>query len=214
MNCAFALYRVASDRGLLQRAKCGTPGCRALPEHPILADQYEHWRQILAQLGPLLLQVIRDERIDREPQVNSRESDYFRNPALFARDHCRFAMCEFCHSPYYAGRAACGEDDAKPIYRCAACEYATAHLLCEAHGDAGMVFKCFCCCRPAAFYCWGTTHFCLECHEEWQAKRACTVGECNGSCAFTGHPPNGTRQKFGYWRFCRAQKFIFLYISY
>jgi E3 ubiquitin-protein ligase MYCBP2 len=69
-----------------------------------------------------------------------------------------------------------------------------------------MVFKCFWCCRPAEWFCWGTSHFCETCHERWQEAQAGPWPECDGKCQFHPHPSNGTKAAFGFCTICEAEK--------
>jgi E3 ubiquitin-protein ligase MYCBP2 len=69
-----------------------------------------------------------------------------------------------------------------------------------------MVFKCFWCCKPALFFCWGTTHFCADCHPIWQEAQAGPWKQCDGNCQFHPHPPNGTKELFEYCMICEAEK--------
>jgi hypothetical protein len=50
-------------------------------------------------------------------------------------------------------------------YVCAGCSRSLcSQMQCSKHGEQGMLFKCFCCCKPGLFFCGGTTHFYTECH--------------------------------------------------
>lgn len=53
---------------------------------------------------------------------------------------------------------------------CANCCEIPAGENCSIHGKEYIEFKCKFCCSIAAWFCWGTTHFCDECHKK----------QCNG----------------------------------
>ena len=40
--------------------------------------------------------------------------------------------------------------------------------ICPKHGSDFMVYKCRYCCSVAVFFCFGTTHFCNQCHNDFQ----------------------------------------------
>ena len=63
------------------------------------------------------------------------------------------------------------------------------------HGADALAWKCRYCCAQASFFCWGTTHFCVACHDAVQrgtldTRRAPCAGPraCPLRCA---HPPHG-----------------------
>ena len=76
---------------------------------------------------------------------------------------------------------------------------------CPKHGKEFIEYKCKFCCKIASWFCWGTTHFCDECH-----KRQCKgdyvskypknkLPICNKSLCEVGgnHPPNGEEYALG-----------------
>jgi hypothetical protein len=169
------------------------------------------WTPIVAKLDEMIPMLVRDEHLALEADhVNNPASEYYGKPELFAREKFVYYMCAGCNSPYFGGRAVCGEDqDEVPPqkYLCKECERLLAHESCAKHGDAGMVYKCFWCCRPASWFCWGTTHFCTPCHDIWQRAQAGPYPACTGDqCSFHGHPPNGTKRKYGICRLCEEER--------
>jgi E3 ubiquitin-protein ligase MYCBP2 len=184
----------------------------ALPEHPILQEQFVRWSGIRNQIEALMGEVIIDEALDKEPDhVLNPASEYYRNPTSFARDRLAFYMCSRCKSPYYGGHERCGEPEAlqqpDDAYLCKPCSARCfCKQTCAKHGETGMIFKCFWCCRPAVWFCWGTTHFCEPCHNIWQRAQKGPWPECDGKCQFHPHAPNGTKERFGYCTICEAEK--------
>jgi E3 ubiquitin-protein ligase MYCBP2 len=170
-----------------------------------LADS---WQTIAAAIEALVPRVIADEGLEREADhVNNPEcEDYFHKPVEYARDTCVWYMCEKCGSPYYGGRADCGGADEAANYACATCSRLLLNVMCERHGDDHMVYKCVWCCKPALFFCWGTTHFCEECHTRPLEVVKGPWPACDGKCMFHPHEPNGTRKVVGYCRTCEAER--------
>jgi hypothetical protein len=118
-----------------------------------------------------------------------------------------FYNCEKCKQPFYGGHADCaGGDEARPDYVCARCSRAFVNTRCPIHGDDQMLYKCFWCCGPALFFCYGITHFCATCH----AKPAGTLRgpwpPCDGKCQFHPHVPNGTPTIVGFCTTCEAER--------
>jgi E3 ubiquitin-protein ligase MYCBP2 len=125
----------------------------------------------------------------------------------YARDICVFYNCEKCGQPFYGGHADCGAgDEAAGSYACARCSRLLVDTKCPTHGDDQMLYKCFWCCKPALFFCWGTTHFCAECHERPLEVVKAPWRQCDGKCQFHPHAPNGTRKIVGYCTTCEADR--------
>lgn len=40
--------------------------------------------------------------------------------------------------------------------------------MCSKHGTDFLEYKCRYCCSVAVFFCFGTTHFCNACHDDFQ----------------------------------------------
>lgn len=40
--------------------------------------------------------------------------------------------------------------------------------MCPKHGTDFLEYKCRYCCSVAVFFCFGTTHFCNACHDDFQ----------------------------------------------
>jgi E3 ubiquitin-protein ligase MYCBP2 len=200
-------------RGRIVQPRCGFPGCRALPEHPELKEQFAVWSQIRNQIEAQIVQVVEDEALESEPDhVQNPASEYFHDALKFAREKLVFYMCRLCQTPFYGGRVRCEEAEAEQEaeddkYLCKSCRRGTfARGSCPKHGDAGMIFKCFWCCQPARWFCWGTTHFCDQCHEAPGRAAAGPWPTCDRTCRFHPHPPNGKRQIFGLCSLCEAEK--------
>ena len=77
--------------------------------------------------------------------------------------------------------------------------------ICKEHGAMFLEYKCKYCCNLAVWFCWGTTHFCDQCHNP---PRKTVRMECPGEelCPLQGrHPPNGTEFLLG-CAICRSKK--------
>jgi E3 ubiquitin-protein ligase MYCBP2 len=184
-----------------------------MPEHPMFAAQFAEWKIIQDEIEIIIPRVIADEDLEHEQNhVNNPECDqYFHKPLIYARDHFMFYMCHRCHRchhPFYGGHADCGGVEQAPEeYVCARCSRQFAQQTdCPIHGDQGMLFKCFWCCKPGLFFCWGTTHFCAECHLEPIKAQKGPWTPCDGKCQFHPHPENGTKQIFGYCTICEEER--------
>lgn len=72
-------------------------------------------------------------------------------------------------------------------------------LDCEIHGREHILFKCRFCCNESSHFCWGTTHFCEECHfkqlkgDLLTTKKLNELPKCDKSICFLkgNHSLNG-----------------------
>jgi E3 ubiquitin-protein ligase MYCBP2 len=51
---------------------------------------------------------------------------------------------------------------------CGGCSDVSQAQLCPKHGTDYLEYKCRYCCSVAVFFCFGTTHFCNGCHDDFQ----------------------------------------------
>ncbi|KAK3269813.1 hypothetical protein CYMTET_21758, partial [Cymbomonas tetramitiformis] len=141
-------------------------------------------------------------------------------PGEYALGLFNFYHCSRCDNPYLGGARQCGpaagggdppqaaEQDANGArarnggeeqpYRkedlvCGACCGAKG---CERHGAQFLEYKCRFCCKIATWFCFGTTHFCDECHttrpdlsNSWKAVPTCSAKTCPLRMA---HPNHGS----------------------
>lgn len=67
---------------------------------------------------------------------------------------------------------------------------------CPRHGYAGIQYKCRWCCSPAAWFCFGDTHFCGKCHDRALSTKPLPCDP--RTCPLGGmHPPNGEEYALG-----------------
>jgi hypothetical protein len=122
----------------------------------------------------------------------------------------KFALfiCQQCDAPYYAGLKNCLEQEVEEdlnIRRlCLDCfDYTKIKGItnCDLHGRKQIQYKCKFCCDIASHFCFGTTHFCEECHLKQLIGDYLTAktefDPCNPETCFLkgDHPPNG--EEFG-----------------
>ena len=51
---------------------------------------------------------------------------------------------------------------------CGGCSDVTSAQMCPKHGTDFLEYKCRYCCSVAVFFCFGSTHFCNPCHDDFQ----------------------------------------------
>jgi IBR domain, a half RING-finger domain/Zinc finger, C3HC4 type (RING finger) len=169
---------------ILQRIKAKWPGARIhfafmncpLCKQPIghpsldkLLVPYQKLRRIVAQKA---LKRLKIEALDGDPDITDPSGRYFGNPGAYALDRFAYYMCYKCKMPYFGGKRACEdnarEDDVKfdpQELVCGSCSASKELSTCAEHGREFIIHKCRFCCNVASFYCWGSTHFCRDCHK-------------------------------------------------
>ena len=88
-----------------------------------------------------------------------------------------FYLCYKCKKPYFGGLKVSEEagvyyDDnyKKEDLVCGSCIYKEQGNIekskCKKHGIKYITWKCRFCCNVSAWFCWGNTHFCYQCHQK------------------------------------------------
>ena len=93
---------------------------------------------------------------------------------------------------------------------CGGCS-ALGKTACDKHGAEAIEHKCKFCCAVASWFCWGTTHFCDDCHrkqgtpESMSKKQRHQLPTCTPKTCPLGvaHPPNGEEYVLG-CQICRS----------
>mmetsp|Transcript_18614 Transcript_18614/g.26102 ORF Transcript_18614/g.26102 Transcript_18614/m.26102 type:complete len:576 (+) Transcript_18614:22-1749(+) len=184
------------------------PLCKALITHndPAL-------KKIL-QPAMELYEVVKKKAVDRlefvglnqAKEITDPNSQFHKNPVKYALYRFSYFPCYKCQKPYFGGERACeaaraDDFDPKELI-CGACVDPSKKSSCTIHGTEYIEYKCKFCCSPAIWFCWGTTHFCENCHK--QATTIVKVPKENlpkCTCSIK-HPPNGEEYCLG-CSYCR-----------
>ncbi|XP_037938854.1 E3 ubiquitin-protein ligase highwire [Teleopsis dalmanni] len=140
------------------------PICKADIQHTLLAD-------ILAPINALKQDVKRKAimRLKYEGVVKETDSKDVTNLAM---DRYAYYVCFKCQKAYYGGEARCdvevGEKFNPEELVCGGCSDVARAQMCLKHGTDFLEYKCRYCCSVAVFFCFGTTHFCDTCHDDFQ----------------------------------------------
>ena len=98
---------------------------------------------------------------------------YYQDPASYAMDRYAYYVCYKCQKAYYGGEARCDAQQAGEAFDptelvCGGCSDVARAQMCPKHGTDFLEYKCRYCCSVAVFFCFGTTHFCKPCHDDFQ----------------------------------------------
>lgn len=95
--------------------------------------------------------------------------------ARYAMERYAYYVCHKCGKAYYGGEARCEQQAAGLSEEydpselvCGACSDVSRAQMCARHGADFLEYKCRYCCSVAVFFCFGTTHFCGACHDDFQ----------------------------------------------
>jgi E3 ubiquitin-protein ligase MYCBP2 len=201
---------------------CLCPSCNKwfdIDNVPELQKMINENKKLYESIKEMALKRLKFEDLDKDPRLTDPKSPWFGKKVEFAMKRLSYYMCFVCKKPYFAGRRECGNDpnmnndDPNKNYNPADCVCGKDANLsgvagktnCPKHGKDFIEYKCKFCCKIASWFCWGTTHFCEDCH-----KRQCNgdyvskypkerLPKCNKSTCEVGgnHPPNGEEYALG-----------------
>lgn len=140
---------------------------------PICKSPIEHssLEEILAPIRSLYDDVHRKAlmRLEYEGLHHNRP-----DAAAYAMERYAYYVCSKCKKAYYGGEARCdaelgiGDNYDPSELVCGGCSDVSRAQMCPKHGTDFLEYKCRYCCSVAVFFCFGTTHFCNACHDDFQ----------------------------------------------
>ena len=186
-------------------------------EVPDLQNMIDQNKMLYDKIKEMALKRLKFEGMDRDPRLYDPNSPWYQKKEEFAMKHLTYYMCYVCKEPYFAGRMECGNDpnminndDPNKTFDPRDCVCGKDSNLsgvggvsnCPKHSKDFIEYKCKFCCKIASWFCWGTTHFCEDCHKiaadicNYPKKRLpkCTAATCQVG---GNHPPNGEEYALG-----------------
>jgi len=147
------------------------------PHCPFLEEELREPRQLYDIVLAKALERAAVEGIDKDEELKNQNSIFFNNLKAYSMHELAFFMCFKCKQPYYGGRRACGgNQNFKPedliCGSCVALRLGAGVADCQKHGKDFIEFKCRYCCKIALWFCFGSTHFCDNCHQVADGSRA------------------------------------------
>ncbi|XP_013162054.1 PREDICTED: E3 ubiquitin-protein ligase MYCBP2 isoform X3 [Papilio xuthus] len=147
----------------------------AFSKCPICKEDIFHWtlEELLAPIQVLYEEVRRKAlmRLEYEGLAET-QSQSSEDPATYAMERYAYYVCHKCGKAYFGGLARCEAESNgrwEPAeLMCGACSDTTGARVCPKHGSDFLEYKCRYCCSVAVFFCFGTSHFCNACHDDFQ----------------------------------------------
>jgi E3 ubiquitin-protein ligase MYCBP2 len=183
--------------------------------HPSLKDVVDPVVELYEDVQRKALLRLEYENLTKCEAITSSTSKYYQKPAEYAMNRYAYYVCYKCGKAYYGGEAVCAEAvsdeyDPKELV-CGACSNVAAAQVCPKHGTDFLEYKCRYCCSVAVFFCFGTTHFCTPCHDDFSRLTnmpkaelpQCPVGprakplEGDDCPLHVKHPPTGEEFALG-----------------
>lgn len=193
------------------------PICKHCIDHPMLEELLKPVRSLFEDVKKKAGMRLEYEGLHRSDAITSPGGRFFNDPAGYAMERYAYYVCSKCSKAYYGGEARCdaeagiGDDYDPNELVCGGCSDVSRAQMCPKHGTDFLEYKCRYCCSVAVFFCFGTTHFCNPCHDDFQRVTnvpkkdlpKCPVGprarQLEGSeCPLhVVHPPTGEEFALG-----------------
>lgn len=149
------------------------PICKQDINHPVLSDVLGGIKTLYDDVKRKALMRLEYEGLHKAPEITTAGSKFYSDPAQYAMHRYAYYVCYKCGKAYYGGEARCdaeaGIDEYDPSELvCGACSDVSCAQMCPRHGTDFLEYKCRYFCSTAVFFCFGTTHFCNACHDDFQ----------------------------------------------
>ena len=209
---------------------CLCPVCNSwvsCPNVPDIQELINTNKNLYNKIAKMALERLKFEGLDKDKKLTEPNSKWYKNELQYALNRITYYMCYECKEPYFAGLRECGDgpnvnaNDPNKEYDpkdCVCGKHANIFGVagvteCKTHGKEFIEYKCKFCCKVASWFCWGTTHFCDDCHArqckgDYVSKYPkemlpkCEKKNCELKVV---HPPNGEEFALG-CRVCRIEK--------
>lgn len=168
------------------------PICKIDMYHPVLKELLQPIQVLLEDVKRKAVMRLEYEGLDRNEAVTSPGGRFFNDTAGFAMERYAYYVCCKCKKSYYGGEARCDveaggarlddedEEGAAAVVNhdyndydpnelvCGGCSDVSRAQMCPKHGTDFLEYKCRYCCSVAVYFCFGTTHFCNPCHDDFR----------------------------------------------
>jgi len=150
------------------------PICKAEINHTALTDLLQPIRSLYDDVKKKALMRLEYEGLSRSEALTTEGARWFNNPTGFALYRYAYYVCFKCNKAYFGGEARCDQEaGAGDVFNpeelvCGGCSDVSQAQMCPKHGTDYLEYKCRFCCSVAVFFCFGTTHFCNACHDNFQ----------------------------------------------
>ncbi|XP_051563854.1 E3 ubiquitin-protein ligase MYCBP2 isoform X5 [Myxocyprinus asiaticus] len=182
MDCSHVFHlqctrRVLENRWLGPRITFGFMSCAICKNkinHSVLKDLLDPIKELYEDVRRKALMRLEYEGLHKSEAITMPGARFYNDPAAFAMNRYAYYVCYKCKKAYFGGEARCdaeagqGDDYDPSELICGGCSDVSRAQMCSKHGTDFLEYKCRYCCSVAVFFCFGTTHFCNACHDDFQ----------------------------------------------
>ncbi|XP_058807986.1 E3 ubiquitin-protein ligase MYCBP2-like [Phymastichus coffea] len=149
------------------------PICKVPMDNQNLTEHLTSVKVLYEDVKRKALMRLEYEGLHKAEAVTTPGGRYYQDPATYAMDRYAYYVCYKCQKAYYGGEARCDVQPAGEAFDptelvCGGCSDVARAQMCPKHGTDFLEYKCRYCCSVAVFFCFGTTHFCKPCHDDFQ----------------------------------------------
>nr|XP_033805293.1 E3 ubiquitin-protein ligase MYCBP2 isoform X3 [Geotrypetes seraphini] len=169
--------RVLENRWLGPRITFGfmsCPICKNKINHAVLKDLLDPIKELYEDVKRKALMRLEYEGLHKSEAITTPGVRFYNDATSYAMNRYAYYVCYKCKKAYFGGEARCdaeagqGDDYDPRELICGACSDISRAQMCPKHGTDFLEYKCRYCCSVAVFFCFGTTHFCNACHDDFQ----------------------------------------------
>ncbi|EPY82786.1 hypothetical protein CB1_000626007 [Camelus ferus] len=173
---ATALKQDADDMCMIcfTEALSAAPAIQNKINHIVLKDLLDPIKELYEDVRRKALMRLEYEGLHKSEAITTPGVRFYNDPAGYAMNRYAYYVCYKCRKAYFGGEARCdaeagqGDDYDPRELICGACSDVSRAQMCPKHGTDFLEYKCRYCCSVAVFFCFGTTHFCNACHDDFQ----------------------------------------------
>ncbi|XP_069061346.1 E3 ubiquitin-protein ligase MYCBP2 isoform X10 [Pleurodeles waltl] len=178
--------RVLENKWLGPRITFGfmsCPICKNKINHTVLKDLLDPIKDLYEDVRRKALMRLEYEGLHKSEAITTPGVRFYNDPASYAMNRYAYYVCFKCRKAYFGGEARCdaeagqGDEYDPTELICGACSDVSRAQMCPKHGTDFLEYKCRYCCSVAVFFCFGTTHFCNACHDDFQRMTSITKDE-------------------------------------
>ncbi|KAI4471285.1 e3 ubiquitin-protein ligase mycbp2 [Holotrichia oblita] len=148
------------------------PICKSNMDHDVLRELLAPIQELFNDVQRKALLRLEYEGLLATDAVATPGGRFYNNAAAYAMDRYAYYVCYKCNKAYYGGEARCDAEVSENYdpteLVCGGCSDVARAQMCPKHGTDFLEYKCRYCCSVAVFFCFGTTHFCNPCHDDFQ----------------------------------------------
>jgi len=186
------------------------PLCHKMIDHDSLDTELNPLKELYTSIRDKAMMRLKYLHLENAPEIVQPNGMYHNNPEGYSMKRFCYYLCFKCKKPYFGGERACNADQRVGDFNaeelvCGTCSDVGNKQQCVKHGNEYVEWKCRFCCKVACWFCWGTTHFCEECHRQASTIAKKPKNQLPACSCEIDHPPNGDEFCLG-CSLCKLEK--------